>query len=220
MSRQGSRVQRWLRGDTATDTAAEDREIDVVPPIPSSRGTTASPAPLSPLAELPRRSPDADRTKVQGLNSAALDLRRRQVTEQVPTQPPAPIAPPESLRAVVHLVAAELEKVDDRLDTFVHAIVSLSDGAALAARGLSEPDVSLLAHRTSRIPHGLGVPDGTLDVMALTLTTGDTVVSMRTGTEEHPATLRVTLGPTALGLALHEVQQAARDIAKIITDGT
>lgn len=219
MSRQNTKIQRWLRGSVDESDATSDPGTVTDPPSASSPRTAESgPAPLSPLSPLPRRSRDSERAKVQGLALDAAELRRRQVgpptARHRSTVPPAAPATLEVLRGAMEDVLARIEH---GLDSFVHAVVGLPNGAECAARGLDRASAAALAMATSQIGEGIGVSSELIDVMALTLTTGDTVVCARTGSEAFPAILRVTLSGASLGLALHQVQQAARDISQVVS---
>lgn len=219
MSRQNTKIQRWLRGGVEEIGATSDESVEAAPTAPSPRTPESGPTPLSPLSPLPRRSPDSERAKVQGLAHEAAELRRRQVApapaRHRSTVPPAAPAALEAARTSMEDVLARIEK---GIDSFVHAVVALSNGAECASRGLDRASAASLALATSQIGEGIGVSSDLIDVMALTLTTGDTVVCARTGPGEFPAILRVTLGGTSLGLALHQVQQAARDINQVLSD--
>lgn len=218
MSRQNSKIQRWLRGnDEEVNDASTDGAGAAPPTAPAPRAPESGPTPLSPISPLPRRSPDSERAKVQGLDHDAAELRRRQVAPPARHRTTAPATAPAALEGVRSTIEDVLARIEKGIESFVHAIVALPNGAECAAHGIDRESAASLALATSQIGEGIGVPPDVIDTMALTLTTGDTVVCVRTGTEECPAILRVTLGGTSLGLALHQVQQAARDITQVVS---
>lgn len=215
MSRQGSRIQRWLRGDDDLDDELADGGPPAAP-APRAPSEPQSPSSLTPLAPLPVRAPDQKRPQVQGLRETTLTMRRRQVDPQARHRA-EPSEPPAHLLALRGQLTAVLDAACRDHDGLVHALLALPDGGALSWSGLEESEARNLAETTSHIPAALGVPADAVEAMTLTLTTGDSVVCVGTGTPDDPAVLRFTLRDTSLGIAILRTQQTARELQDIIS---
>lgn len=216
MSRQGSRIQRWLRGDTeSTDGSLGDTPAGVTPPeVLTPRATPQSDRPNDEVP-LPVRTPDPRRPQVQGLSETTLSMRRRQVVGQARHRA-APPEPPATLVLLHEDLSSLLERALDEVEGLEHAVIALPDGALVASVGLDVTQARNLAEMTGHIPDNLGVPAEAVEKMTLTLATGDTVVCAGAGTASQPAILRVTLRDVSLGIAILQTQQTARRVRAVL----
>lgn len=203
MSRQSTRITRWL---TSTGETAESAEPPSVHPTTGSLPTPAPPP-------LPQRTFDTTRPKVQSLTESTRQVRRHQVGPDAHTSHPTPV-PPE-LHGLRDDLAHLLDSMTSTWEGLCSTVVATASGGALASTGLPPSGAEALARATSKMCRSLGLPEDELDVAALSLTSGQIVAVTRIAHPNGEMFLRLTSQDTPMGLVIVQTQRAARKISAL-----
>lgn len=241
MSRQSSRMQRWLRGGPEdTEQGVEDSGEQAESSAAQSPGLFATDGPRP---RLPERHPDPNRPKVMGLAAQTSQLRMSQVSAQsseedlvesaaeelaeTPVPVSAPVVVPaidpyvidrdvlERLVGVEERLVAVLAQLDLQLDGLHSALLCTKSGAPVAWVGIAADQVESMAVTTAGM-HAAAGEDEETELMAVKLKNGMSIIGAAAGTDETPLLMRLTASNNALGLMLLTVQHVVREVTDIV----